>query len=108
MFSRFPLPPSDANFFCFLWKEPDSTDHIVCRVARLPFGATCSPFIAIYTSRKAAIDAGAKEKIVEAVKGKLYVDDYLSSSSSVAEGLEKAVAVERVLAAANLHLQGWI
>lgn len=79
----------------------------------LPHGSSSvrsdfSPFIAIHTSRKAAIDAGAKEKIVEAVKGKLYVDDYLSSSSSVAEGLEKAVTVEIVLAAADLHLQGWI
>ena len=108
MFSRFRLRPADANFFCFLWKEPDAPDLIVCRMDRLPFGATCSPFIAIHTSRRAAIDAGAREKIVEAVKGKLYVDDYLSSSCSVTEGLEEAVAVERVLAAADLHLQGWI
>jgi hypothetical protein len=108
MFSRFRLRPADANFFCFLWKEPDSPDYIVCRMDRLPFGATCSPFIAIHTSRRAAIDAGAREKIIEAGKGKLYVDDYLSSSSSVEKGLEEAVAVERVLSSADLHLQGWI
>jgi hypothetical protein len=73
---------------------------------RLPFGATCSPFI--YTSWKTTIDAGAREKIVEAVKGKLYVVDFLSSSRAVAIGLEEAVAVERVLSGADLHIQGWI
>jgi hypothetical protein len=74
----------------------------------LPFGATCSPFIVIHTSRITAIKAGAREKIVEAVKGKLYVNDYLSSSSSIAIGLEEADAVKRVLSCADLHIQGWI
>jgi hypothetical protein len=108
MFSRFRLRPADVNYFCFLWKEPDSPDYIVCGMDRLPFGATFSPVIAIHTSRRAAIDAGAREKIVEAVEGKLYVDDYLSSSSSIAKGLKEAVAVERVLSSAEIHLQGWI
>lgn len=67
-----------------------------------------SPFIAIHTSRRAAIDAGAEETIIETVKEKLYVDDYSSSSSSVSEGLKEAITVKRVLAAADLHLQGWI
>lgn len=65
-------------------------------------------FIAIHNSRRAAIDAGAEEKIIEAVKEKLYVDDYLISSSSVEEDLEEATIVERVLAATNLHLQRWV
>lgn len=108
IFSRFQLRPADANFFCFLWKELDSSDYIVCHMDRLSFGATCWPFIAIHTSQRAGIDAGAREKIIEEVKGKLNVYDYLSSSSSVAEGLDEAVAVERVLSGTDLHKQGWI
>ena len=86
----------------------ESADTIICRMDRLPFGATCSPFIAIHTCRRAAIDAKADEKIVEVIKKKVYVDDYLSSASSVRKGLEEAVVVERILSAADLHLQGWI
>ncbi len=37
MVSRFRLRPADANFFCFLWKEPVSPDYIVCRMDRLTF-----------------------------------------------------------------------
>jgi hypothetical protein len=108
MFSRFRLRPTDANYFCFLWREVESAETIVCRMDRLPFGATCSPFIAIHTCRRAAIDAKADEKIVEVIKKKVYVDDYLSSASSVRKGLEEAVVVEKILSAADLHLQGWI
>ena len=44
MFSRFRLNPSDANYFCFLWQDL-SAKPVVCRMDRLPFGATCYCFI---------------------------------------------------------------
>jgi hypothetical protein len=65
MISRFRLRPADANYFCFLWREVESAETIICRMDCLPFGATCSPFIAIHTCRRAAIDAKADEKIVK-------------------------------------------
>jgi hypothetical protein len=105
MFSLFRLRPADANYFSFLWREVESADTIICRMDRLPFGATCSPFIANHTCRRAAIDGKADEKIVEVIKKKVYVDDYLSSASSVRKGLEEAVVVERILSAVDLHLQ---
>lgn len=54
------------------------------------------------------MDAEADKKIVEVIKKKVYVDDYLSSASFVRKGLEEAVFVEKILSAADLHLQGWI
>ena len=96
MFSLFRLRPADANYFCFLWREVESADTVICRMDRLPFGATCSPFIAIHTCRRAAIDAKADEQIVQVIKRKVYADDYLSSASSVRKGLEEAVVVERI------------
>ncbi|XP_045023365.1 uncharacterized protein LOC123467557 [Daphnia magna] len=107
MFSRFCLKPSDANFFCFFWQEPASTDTIVCRMDRLPFGATCSPFVAIQTTRRAATEANAPTEIVDAIKKKMYVNDYLGSAPTAAIGLQEAIAVKDVLASADLHLQGW-
>ena len=86
----------------------ESAEPIVCRMDRLPFTATCSPFIAIHTCRRAVIDAKADDKIREVIKKKVYVDDYLSSARSVRKGLEEAVVVEMILSAANFHLQWWI
>jgi hypothetical protein len=60
---------------------------------RLLFGATCSLFITIHTCRRAAIHAKADEQIVEIIKRKNYVDDYLSSASYVRKGLKEAVVV---------------
>jgi hypothetical protein len=75
---------------------------------RLPFGATCSPFIAIHTTHRAVADAEAGEGAVNAVKKKMYVDDYLGSARNVEEGLKEASIVRKALADADLHFQGWI
>ena len=107
MFSRFRLNPSDANYFCFLWRDI-SAKFVVCRMDRLPFGATCSPFIAIHTTHRAVADAEAGEGAVNAVKKKMYVDDYLGSARNVEEGLKEASIVRKALADADLHFQGWI
>ena len=107
MFSRFRLNLSDANYFCFLWQvSPPKT--VVCRMDRLPFGATCSPFIAIQTTRRAVADAEVGEKAVEAVQKRMYVDDYLGSTKNADEGVAEASTVRKALAGADLHFQDWI
>lgn len=60
---------------------------------RLPLGATCPPFIAIHTTRRAVSYARIGEKAVEAVNKRMYVDDYLGSARSVDEGVAEASAV---------------
>ena len=94
MFSRFRLSSEDRNYFCFLWKEKDAAEPIVCRMDRLPFGVNCSPFVAIYTVRRILEDAGVPENVIQAVKERMYVDDYLGSASSVAEAVQEAVTVK--------------
>ena len=108
MFSRFRLSSEDRNYFCFLWKEKDAAEPIVCRMDRLPFGVNCSPFVAIYTVRRILEDAGVPENVIQAVKERMYVDDYLGSASSVAEAVQEAVTVKNVLSSSDLNLQGWI
>jgi hypothetical protein len=107
MFSRFRLNPSDANYFCFLWQDL-SANVVVCRMDRLPFGATCSPFIAIHTTRRAVSDAEVGEEAVNAVKKKMYVDDYLGSARNVEERWKEASVVRKALADADLHFPVWI
>lgn len=43
MFCCFRLNATDANHFCFLWQDFTSFRLKVCRMDRVPFGATCSP-----------------------------------------------------------------
>ena len=89
-----------------IWSENMAKDSIGFRsgVEKLGKERDCSGT----TKKRDRVQLWAREKIVEEVKGKLNVDDYLSSSSYLAEGLEEAVAVERVLSGTDLHLQGWI
>ncbi|XP_032792710.1 uncharacterized protein LOC116929557 [Daphnia magna] len=53
-------------------------------------------------------DAGVPENVIQAVKERMYIDDYLGSASSVAEVVEEAVAVKNALSSSDLNLQGWI
>ena len=106
MFSRFRLSEEDANYFCFLWGKSTSPD--VCRMDRLPFGASCSPFVAIYALRRIMEDAGANDPVISAVRESMYVDDYLNSASSVDTAVAEASFVRDCLLNADLKLQRWI
>jgi hypothetical protein len=90
MFSRFRLSEEDANYFCFLWRKEKSTSPDFCRMDRLPFGASCSPFVAIYALRRIMEDAGANDPIISAVRESMYVDDYFNSASSVDAAVAEA------------------
>ena len=108
MFSRFRLASEDAKYFCFLWSETRTTDPKICRMNRLPFGASCFPFVAINAVCRIMEDAGASEFIISAVRESMYVDDYLNSAPTVEEAVGKAAVVRDHLFAADLNLQRWI
>ncbi len=67
MFSRIRLRKDDCRFFRFLWRRKGEERNQVCEFKRLPFGATCSPFIAISMTRRAVMDFSDDPKIVEAI-----------------------------------------
>ncbi|KAI9551057.1 hypothetical protein GHT06_007663 [Daphnia sinensis] len=106
--SRFRLSEDDANYFCFLWGKEKATCPEICRMDRLPFGASCSPFVAIYTLRRIMEDAGASDPIISAVRESTYVDNYLNSASSVDAAVADAPFVRNCLLNADLKLQRWV
>ena len=72
------------------------------------FGLKCSPFVAIFTTWKAADDAGpSKADVATAVKSNFYIDDYLGSAHSEAAAIQIARDVIEVLAEGNFNLVGW-
>ena len=108
MFSRVRLRAADKPFFRFLWQKEGEQKVSVCEMQRLPFGATCSPFIAISVTRRAAADHHESSIVQEAISKKMYVDDYLSSAKSVQLAVEEARATKQALANGDMHLQSWI
>jgi hypothetical protein len=108
MFSCIRLRTKDSRYFRFLWNQRGETESRVCEMRRLPFGATCSPFIAIATTRRAAADFAGPSFVSKAIEHKMYVDDYLSSAKTIHLAIQEATGVQEALAAGDLHLQGWI
>ncbi|KAK4017388.1 hypothetical protein OUZ56_032700 [Daphnia magna] len=68
---------------------------------RLPYGASCSQLVAIYTIRQIVQDAGLAEHIAIAVRERIYVDDFLRSAPTVVEALSEATSVKSALANAD-------
>ena len=72
MFSCIRLKPADARYDRFLWKDRESGPTITYQMNRLTFGDCCSPFVAVYTTRKVAEDCGeGKEKAAQAIRTRL-------------------------------------
>lgn len=78
-------------------------------MTRVTFGVTCSPYVAIRTTWRAADDAGPEmEEAAESVRRNIYVDDYLDSAKELPDGVRRAKAVAGVLADGDFHLGHWV
>lgn len=108
MFCRSGLVVEEAYYFSFLGSKEKAVDPDVCRMDRLPFGASCSPFVAIYFNRHIMKDASAAETEVSAFRNSIYVNDYLHSAPSVMEVVSETAIVRDLLFAADLKWQRWI
>ena len=65
---------------------------------RLTFGDCCSSFVVVYTTRKVAEDyEEGKEEAAEAIRTRLYMEDYLDSADTVEKVVKKAKEVDSIL-----------
>ena len=108
MFSRIRLKDADRPYHRFLWPEVDGTIS-TCEMTRVTFGVTCSPYVAIRTTWRAADDAGPEMKeAADDVREDIYVDDYLASASRLEDAVRRATGVNKVLADGDFHLGHWV
>ena len=76
---------------------------------RLSFGDCCSPFIAVYATRRTAEEFGKeKPEAVYAIQKKLYMDDYLDSGRNAEEAINRAREVQTILGKGDFHLTKWL
>ena len=106
--SRIRLRAEDARYHQFLWPEETAGRILTYQMDRLTFGDCCSPFIAIYVTRKTAEDHGqGRPDAVQAIHNNLYMDDYLDSAKTEEEAIKKALAVKDILQKGDFHLEKW-
>ena len=104
MFSRIRLPKADRRYHRFLWVEEDGLTSL-CEFTRVTFGVSCSPYVAIRTTWRAAEDAGPEfHEAASVIKRNTYVDDVLSSNKTLEEAVTTARGVEKVLKEGDFYL----
>jgi hypothetical protein len=106
MFSRVRVSDPDARMQRFFWSATPEQEPEVYEMTRLMFGMKCSPFLAIWATRRAAKDSGVPGAL-EVVERNLYVDDYLDSRRTEAEAEQAALAAVGGLAYGDFPLVGF-
>ena len=84
MFMQIAIRLGDQSALSFLWPNEEIVKHY--QFTRLIFGATCSPFCAIFVLNRCAEDNAIEfPKAVSAIKNSFYMDDYIQSLPSIEE-----------------------
>ena len=87
MFMQIAIRHEDQSAFRFLWPNEEMVNQY--QFTRLIFGATCSPFCAIFVLNRCAEDNAIEfPKAVNAIKNHFYMDDYIHSLPSIEEAIE--------------------
>ena len=112
MFHQISVPVKDRDLFRFVWWKGGNTDDALIdyRMTVYPFGTVCSPPCANFALRHAA-DAHISEfsdSTVNAVHNCFYVDDFLTSVSSVKEAQILVRELCKLLKLGGFTINRWI
>lgn len=108
-FQMIEVHMEDRDALRFLWKDSQTGEIIEYRHARVPFGATCSPFIlgAILKLHLESFDddrQGIGKKLLDT----FYVDNCCSSEDSIMEYHQFREKAVDILAEAQMDLRMWL
>lgn len=108
MFHQVFVSPGDRGALCYLW-WPDGdlmNDPKTFQMLVHIFGATSSPSICGYASRRTASDnsEGFSSETVDAVMRDFYVDDLLKSFETTSQAVEITKELQEVLAKGGFQL----
>ncbi|XP_075247137.1 uncharacterized protein LOC142340448 [Convolutriloba macropyga] len=87
MFMQIAIRHEDQSALRFLWPNEEMVNQY--QFTRLIFGATCSPFCAIFVLNRCAEDNAIEfPKAVNAIKNHFYMDDYIHSLPSIEKAID--------------------
>ena len=90
MFLQVGVIPKDQPSLRFLWREDPSTEVAVFQYVRHIFGSKDSPTCANYALKRTATDnAEDFPNVAQSVQTNFYMDDYLESSPTAEEAIQK-------------------
>ena len=88
-----------------LWIENGRV--VIYRFARLPFGLKCSPFLLSATLRKNLGDNQISEALMTQFVGGCYMDDLISSDSTVLGMREKKETITKIFGECGMYFRDW-
>ena len=108
MFLMVGIHPDDRDYLRFIWEDPQDKSMAVYRLKVLPFGLTCSSYIAIATVHH-HVNKYKNEypKIVKELKENVYVDDLLTGSYTLEEALSDYEAEINIMKEGGMKLRKW-
>ena len=106
-FMQIAVRQEDQSALRFLWMIDNSIRQF--QFTRLIFGATCSPFCAIYVLNKRAEDNKSEfPAALNAIKPHFYMDDYIQSLSTISEAKEVISQTTRCLKNGGFRLTKFV
>lgn len=108
MFLRVKIRQQDQHVLRFLWQESPSAPIKTCIMQSLPFGGTCSPFIAQYIKNKNASKYDdLYPEAVQVIVNSHYMDDCLYSTNSVENAVKLVEQITQIHKSGGFEIRGW-
>lgn len=108
MFRQIRVREEDAAYQCVLWQLPNQP-MMMYQINVVVFGLTSSPFLAIRTIQQVAEDEGEEFPLAkQIIFNNFYVDDVLTSFSTLHEATEGVRQLKQVLLRRGFPLNKWV
>ena len=105
MYRAFELPPSDKDYYRFIWRRDPLVDF---RMRRLTFGVSASSFAVNMSVVQNAVDFSNEHPLASRViKTSLYVDDCLTGADSIEEPARLQIDLQQLFGKAQFLLRKW-
>ena len=108
MYLNISVKEDDRDKLRFFWKDGDNQQTVIYRSTVLPFGLTCSPFLAIATVH-CHLDKYAEKypNMVNQLKKNMYIDDALTGAETEDEAIQLYEESYGVMKKAGMELVKW-
>ena len=108
MYREVELTPEDRDFHRFIWRSSPQESIQDYRMTRVTFGVSASPYLAIRTLHKTAIDHGKEHpEAAHHLQTSFYVDDFLGGHETVEGALKLYSDMRSILKKGGFNLVKW-
>ena len=108
MYREVALSPEDKDLHRFVWRDSPADPLQDCRMCRVTFGVSASPFLAVRTLQQTARDHGGDyPSATHHIESSFYVDDFLGGADSVQAAIQLFLDLRKVLEKGGFNLTKW-